>query len=35
MDIDKALNQAPIGLDFDSLEVEEGPDIEVVVEDLR
>ena len=32
MDIDKALNQAPIGLDFDSLEVEEGPDIEVVVD---
>ena len=33
MDIDKALNQAPIGLSFDSLEVEEGPDIEVVIED--
>ena len=32
MDIDKSLNQAPIGLSFDSLEVEEGPDIEIEID---
>jgi len=33
MDIDKSLNQAPLGLDFETPEMDEGPDIEVVVED--
>lgn len=33
MDIDKSLNQAPLGLDFDTPEMDEGPDIEVEVED--
>lgn len=33
MDIDKALNQAPLGLDFETPETDEGPDIEVEVED--
>jgi len=29
MDIDKALNQAPLGLDFEIAEMDEGPDIEL------
>ena len=33
MDIDKSLNQAPLGLDFETPEMDEGPDIEVVVEE--
>ena len=33
MDIDKSLNQAPLGLDFETPETDEGPDIEVEVED--
>jgi len=35
MDIDKSLNQAPIGLDFDQTEMEggESPDIEIEIED--
>jgi hypothetical protein len=32
MDIDKALNQAPMGLDFDPSEMDDGPDIEVEIE---
>jgi hypothetical protein len=33
MDIDKSLNQAPIGLDLDSPDTDEGLDIEIVIED--
>ena len=33
MDIDKALNQAPAGLSFEDPEMEEGPDIEIEIED--
>jgi hypothetical protein len=33
MDIDKSLNQAPMGLDFDQPEMDEGPDIEIEIED--
>ena len=33
MDIDKSLNQAPIGLDLDSPDTNEGLDIEIVIED--
>jgi hypothetical protein len=33
MDIDKALNQAPLGLDFDTSEMEEGPDIVIEIEE--
>jgi hypothetical protein len=35
MDIDKSLNQAPIGLDLDSPDTDEGLDIEIVIEDLE
>jgi hypothetical protein len=33
MDIDKSLNQAPIGLDLDSPDTDEGLDIEIEIED--
>jgi hypothetical protein len=33
MDIDKSVNQAPLGLDFDMPEMDEGPDIEIEIED--
>ena len=33
MDIDKSLNQAPIGLDLDSSDTDEGLDIEIIIED--
>jgi hypothetical protein len=33
MDIDKSLNQAPIGLDLDSPDTDEGLDIEIIIED--
>jgi post-segregation antitoxin (ccd killing protein) len=32
MDIDKSLNQAPLGLDFETPEMDEGPDIEIEIE---
>ena len=32
MDIDKSLNQAPIGLDFEQMDMEESPDDEIEVE---
>lgn len=32
MDIDKSLNQAPIGLDFEQMDMEESPDMEIEIE---
>ena len=35
MDIDKSVNQAPMGLDLDASDIDEGLDIEIVIEDLE